>query len=1095
MRQGRLAVVMVLLATALVAITGDDAPAATVPAGFTDVAVLTGLNAPTAIAFAPNGRVYVAEKRGVVKVFPNATTNNATVFKDLQSRVHDLADRGMLGLAVDPRMGDGSGHDFVYVLYTRDAPPGQNPPVWDDDCPANPGLETDGCVVSGTLSRIPVNANGTGGAEQLLIDGQWCQQFSSHSVGHLAFGADGFLYVSGGEGASWENADWGQFGGSLSNPVTPKNPCGDPPGRVGVANTSPTGRGGALRAQSPRRPGGEARLLNGALLRVNPDTGAGVPGNPLYDAAAPSSNASRIVAHGFRNPFRFTMRPGTSEIWVADVGWGLYEEIDRVPNATTLANFGWPCLENQTHLSSYRDLDMCKALYADTTSTAPRNPYFAYLHGERINSNDTCAIDDGTVITGLAFYSGTRYPAAYRNALFFSDLAKNCILVMTAGANGLPDVSTARPFVDNADDPGPVDLETDPATGDLFYVSITGGSVHRIGYGSTNRPPVAKAGATPTSGNAPLTVQFNSNGTSDPDGDTLTYTWDTDGNGVYGDKSGPAPTATYADAGTFPARVRVVDPDGRVGVSAAVDIVVTNSAAPANTVRPTISGTLRVGSTVTGTPGTWTGNPTGFTYHWQNCAPTYVSVCVDIAGATGSSYVAQASDQGRQLRLRVRAQNAGGGSVIHSPRTTQVAAQTANAPPVPVIDAPALSTTWRAGDTINFSGHATDAEDGTEPASRLSWTVQIAHCPGGGCHLHPLISRAGVASGQVAAPSHEAPSHMIFTLTATDAIGQSASVTRTIEPQTANVTFRTSPSGLALTVGSAQSRATPFTQSWVVNSQMQMSAPAQQTQGTTTYQFSKWSDNGARTHTVTVPASNTTYTATYTALSCSGPSYRSAVLADAPATYWRLAETGPSAWDITFNGNNATYNGGVTQGVAGALAGDSNAAIQLDGNNDYVIRNPMANFPTTAITTELWIRTSDTTKDAGILTYASANDVDDWGLRDARNLRITENGAFVTTGVALNDGNWHHVAVTWRSSDGATVVYKDGAPVWLGVLHPGVPITTGGAVVLGQEQDAIGGGFDVNQAYLGQLDDVAVYPTFLSAAKVKAHYAARTGTC
>ena len=274
----------------------------------------------------------------------------------------------------------------MYVLYTRDAPPGQTPPVWDDDCPSNPGLETDGCVVTGTLSRIPVNANGTGGAEQLLIDGQWCQQFSSHSVGHLAFGSDGFLYVSGGEGASWANADWGQFGGSFSNPVTPQNPCGDPPGRVGVANTSPTGRGGALRSQSPRRPAGEPRLLNGTLLRLDPDTGAGVPGNPLYNAGAPSSNASRIVAHGFRNPFRFTMRPGTSEVWVADVGWGRYEEINRVPNATTLSNFGWPCLENQTHLSSYRDLDMCQSLYADTSSTAPRNPYFAYEHGERINT-------------------------------------------------------------------------------------------------------------------------------------------------------------------------------------------------------------------------------------------------------------------------------------------------------------------------------------------------------------------------------------------------------------------------------------------------------------------------------------------------------------------------------------------------------------------------------------------------------------------------------------------------------------------------------------------------------------------------------------
>ena len=88
--------------------------------------------------------------------------------------------------------------------------------MWNDDCPTPPGGLTDGCVVASTLSRIPVNANGTAGAEQILIDNEWCQQFTTHSAGHLAFGPDGNLYVTGGDGASYENADWGQFGGSLA---------------------------------------------------------------------------------------------------------------------------------------------------------------------------------------------------------------------------------------------------------------------------------------------------------------------------------------------------------------------------------------------------------------------------------------------------------------------------------------------------------------------------------------------------------------------------------------------------------------------------------------------------------------------------------------------------------------------------------------------------------------------------------------------------------------------------------------------------------------------------------------------------------------
>ena len=78
----------------------------------------------------------------------------------------------------------------------------------------------------------------------MLIE-DWCQQFPSHSIGDLEFGADGALYASGGEGASFDYADYGQSG-------NPRNPCGDPPGGSGGTQTPPTAEGGALRAQDLR---------------------------------------------------------------------------------------------------------------------------------------------------------------------------------------------------------------------------------------------------------------------------------------------------------------------------------------------------------------------------------------------------------------------------------------------------------------------------------------------------------------------------------------------------------------------------------------------------------------------------------------------------------------------------------------------------------------------------------------------------------------------------------------------------------------------------------------------------------------------------
>src|SRR5207247_10662028 len=146
-------------------------------------------------------------------------------------------------------------------LYAFDAPIGGTPPRWSDACPTPPGPTTDGCVVSGRLSRITVSGNVATG-EQVLIN-DWCQQYPSHSIGDLEFGPDGWLYVTGGAGASFDFADWGQKG-------TPLNPCGDPPAGVGGTESPPTAEGGALRSQSVRRPAGQPVTLGGAILRVDP---------------------------------------------------------------------------------------------------------------------------------------------------------------------------------------------------------------------------------------------------------------------------------------------------------------------------------------------------------------------------------------------------------------------------------------------------------------------------------------------------------------------------------------------------------------------------------------------------------------------------------------------------------------------------------------------------------------------------------------------------------------------------------------------------------------------------------------------------------
>ena len=102
----------------------------------------------------------------------------------------------------------------MYVLYAFDSKP------WGDGCPTPPGATADGCVIGGRLSRL-----GPTGAETVLIE-DFCQQYPSHSVGTIDFGPDGMLYVSSGDGASFNWTDYGQAG----NPV---NPAAIRPARAG----------------------------------------------------------------------------------------------------------------------------------------------------------------------------------------------------------------------------------------------------------------------------------------------------------------------------------------------------------------------------------------------------------------------------------------------------------------------------------------------------------------------------------------------------------------------------------------------------------------------------------------------------------------------------------------------------------------------------------------------------------------------------------------------------------------------------------------------------------------------------------------------
>jgi glucose/arabinose dehydrogenase len=194
-----------------------------------------------------------------------------------------------------------------------------------------------------------------------------------------------------------------------------------------------------------------------------------------------------------------------------------------------------------------------------------------------------------------------------------------------------------------------------------------------------------------------------------------------------------------------------------------------------------------------------------------------------------------------------------------------------NAPPQPVITAPAEGATFAVGQSLVATGQATDAEDGALPASALSWEVRLHHIDEanpGNAHWHPYANASGVATLTFNGPAPEdltatALSYLEVRLTATDAAGQSTTVTRTLQPRRVAGSFQTNPSGLQLLInGLSYTMPRQFTlwEGW----NLSLTAPLTQTDSLgQPWNFASWSDGGAASHTALTPASAVTYTAQY----------------------------------------------------------------------------------------------------------------------------------------------------------------------------------------------------------------------------------------
>jgi glucose/arabinose dehydrogenase len=517
------------------------------PPGFIFEDVVTGLDQSVAFDFAPDGRMYIAEKPGVVRVFENGALAQAP-FIDIRDEVLNFSDRGLESVVVHPQFPE---QPFIYVYFIFDpfsigqtAGPDSaaEPPtvvqvrrytadVATDFRTAVPGS---GVTIVGANGPSHIGTPSCQTGDTFVNDCIPMDQ-NFHTGGMLKFGKDGALFITTGDG--YEN---------VFNPNKPRTVSAD--------------------------------SFAGKLLRVNALTGEGLSDNPFFDGDA-TSNRSKVFSLGLRNPWRMALSPFSGDPVIGDVGWDTWEEI----NTGRGKNFGWPCYEGGDAGSLVQpgweslNLPACVALYNQGID-AVTAPLYAYNHNGQ----------GAAVILG-DFYTGAAFPPEFKNALFFSDFNLGWLKYLTFDAQGgsavVHDFATETGAI--------VQLSQGPDT-NLYFARVDNGTIGRIRYtNSGNTPPHALLSATPFAGVAPLEVSFSAAGSTDADLNALTYAWDF-GDGETG--SGLTVTHTYTQNQTYVATLSVSD--GTDTTTITKNILVGNAPPVAKILTPAAGSHFPVGSIV-----------------------------------------------------------------------------------------------------------------------------------------------------------------------------------------------------------------------------------------------------------------------------------------------------------------------------------------------------------------------------------------------------------------------------------------------------------------------------------------------------------------
>jgi PKD repeat protein/glucose/arabinose dehydrogenase/type 1 glutamine amidotransferase len=509
---------------------------------------------PMMLDIAEDGRVFYIDRLGDVKVIrPEGGTITAA-----HLNVFTANESGLLGVALDPAFAT---NQRIYLYYSPS------------------GIDVD------RLSRFTVNPDSTLdlASEHVVLDIPVQRAECCHHGGGMVFDK--------------ETGDLWLANGDNTNPFASDGytPIDERPGRS---------------AWDAQKSSANTNDLRGKVLRIHPEADGGytIPSGNLF-APGTAQTRPEIYAMGLRNPFRIGIDPRTHKLLVANYGPDAPSASPtRGPENTVEwdilnqpGNYGWPyCVGNNR---PYIDYDFatgasgapfnCAAPVNNSpnntglTNLPPAIPATVYYHYAADPAFPELG-GGGAPMAGPVYRhdpnldSDRKWPAYWDGKAIFGEWNQDNLYSFQLNEDGsqLVDINQILKTFTFLK---PMDLKYGP-DGALYLIEWGSGfggdntdsGIYRIDYVQGNRAPIARASGNPTSGTAPLTVTFSSEGSRDPDGTPITYAWDFDSNGTT-DSTEPNPTHTYAANGNFSALLTVTDGDGRGG-TASVPIVVGNNA-------------------------------------------------------------------------------------------------------------------------------------------------------------------------------------------------------------------------------------------------------------------------------------------------------------------------------------------------------------------------------------------------------------------------------------------------------------------------------------------------------------------------------------